>query len=435
MNFHKSESLLDRAKVFMPGGVNSPVRSFKAVGGNAFVAKMGEGAYLTDIDGNRYIDLVCSWGALIHGHNHPVIRERIQEVLSRGTSFGVTSKIEIDLCEKMNQTVPNLEMLRLVNSGTEACMSAIRLARAVTKRNMILKFDGHYHGHADSFLVAAGSGLATLQTSGSAGVPESTIHDTLVLSFNDEKSLDEVFHQYGNQLACVILEVVAGNMGVVAPQLSFLSKLRDLTKRHHCLLIFDEVMTGYRLSLAGAQGVYGISPDLICLGKIIGGGLPVGAYGGRREFMEMIAPLGSVYQAGTLSGNPLGAAAGLASLEIILENENIFYQKLDAATSEWRSQMESHIRSKGYSASVSQVGSMISVFFKDRAPQNYREAKASDTQQFNRFFWALMKRGVYFPPSAFEACFVSAAHCQDSVMEPLMSASREALDDVFESGD
>ncbi|MDB5039109.1 MAG: hemL [Bacteriovoracaceae bacterium] len=433
MIFEKSEAILNRARRVTPGGVSSPVRSFKHVGGNAFVAKHGDGAYLFDVDGNKYIDLVCSWGALIHGHNHPRIRTAIEQVLQSGTSFGITSEKEVELCELLTKSVAGLQMVRLVNSGTEACMSALRLARGATKRDLIIKFDGCYHGHGDSFLVGAGSGVASLPVSESAGVTEKTLEDTIVLPFNDVEALEATFKARDGEIAGAILEVVCGNIGVIAPEPEFLSALRSLTQKSKSILIFDEVMTGFRLSLSGAQNLYGISPDLICLGKIIGGGLPVGAYGGRADLMEHIAPLGSVYQAGTLSGNPLGCAAGIASLELILENEKFFYQALDAYGSEWKSQMDSHIASKGYAASVAQIGSMISVFFTPDLPRNYADVKTADKGRFKKFFWALMKQGVYYPPSPFEACFLSIAHDHE-IMEKVTEASFLALDEAFRDG-
>jgi glutamate-1-semialdehyde 2,1-aminomutase len=430
MKNNKSSSFFERAQKTLPGGVNSPVRSFRSVGGKPFIAESGDGAYLRDIDGNTYVDLVSSWGALIHGHNHPRIRESITEALRKGTSFGVTGEREVLLAEKMKSFVPGFDLVRLVNSGTEACMSAIRLARGATKRELILKFDGHYHGHGDSFLVAAGSGVAALHESASAGVPQSTVDSTLVIAFNDRQALAKVFDDFKGRIAGVMLEVVCGNMGCVLPDPEFLRDLRRLTQNDGALLIFDEVMTGFRLSRGGAQEIYGIEPDLSCFGKIMGGGLPVGAYGGRRDIMENVAPLGSVYQAGTLSGNPLGAAAGLASLELIEEEGVLFFQNLDAACSEWRSQLEAHIRSKGYPASVNQMGSMLSVFFCPEAPTNYAEAKKSDLNKFKTFFWSMLEQGVYYPPSQFESCFLSACHTGE-VIDRVVEVSLSALDKAY----
>jgi len=322
------------------------------VGGDPFIAARGSGPFIYDIDGNEYVDLVCSWGALIHGHDHPKIRDRIELALKSGTSFGITCELEIQLGEAIQKAFPVCELVRLVNSGTEACMSALRLARGATGRDLILKFDGHYHGHGDSFLVGAGSGVSTLHRSESAGIPQQTVEKTLVIPFNNPEAVKSIFAEHGSRIAAVILEVVCGNMGTVAPNLDFLRELRNQTKKSGSILIFDEVMTGFRLSRQGAQGIYGIEPDLVCLGKIIGGGLPVGAYGGRKEIMEKVAPLGPVYQAGTLSGNPLGSAAGLASLELIEENEISLYNSLDHFASEWKSDLDSYIGSKSYLVSV-----------------------------------------------------------------------------------
>jgi len=430
LNFKSSEALMEISKKLMPGGVSSPVRSFSSVGGGAFVARSGDGAYLYDVDGNKFIDLVCSWGPLIHGHNHPAIQSAVDEVLKRGTSFGVTSEPEIALCEKIVQFVPSVEMLRLVNSGTEACMSSIRLARAVTGRDMIIKIEGHYHGHSDHFLVSAGSGLATLGTTSSKGVPKAQSQTTLVIPFNSVEAVERAFAEFGNQIAGVILEVVSGNMGVVKPNLEFLSRLREKCDEYESLLIFDEVMTGFRLSKSGAQGMYPVRPDLTCFGKVIGGGFPVAAYGGRQELMEWVAPLGPMYQAGTLSGNPVGSAAGLASLEIIEKNPDHFYQSLDSAGSEWKSRLEAHIAHHSYPVSVAQEGSMLSIFFRPECPKDFREAQDVDLARFRMFFWALLEEGVYYPPSAFESCFISAAH-DEPIMERVAEASLRALDHSF----
>jgi glutamate-1-semialdehyde 2,1-aminomutase len=425
-----SEQIFARSRRVTPGGVNSPVRSFKSVGGKPFVASRGDGAYIYDVDGNRFVDLVCSWGALIHGHNHPRIRGAIEETLKHGTSFGITSEKEVVLCEMVTKAVSGLDMVRLVNSGTEACMSAIRLARGFTGRDKIIKFDGCYHGHGDSFLVGAGSGVTALPVSESEGVPRKTLDDTIVLPFNDADAVEQAFEKNNGHIAAVILEVVCGNIGVIAPNPEFLSRLRTITQSANALLIFDEVMTGFRLSLGGAQTLYGIQPDLITLGKIIGGGLPVGAYGGRADIMENIAPLGAVYQAGTLSGNPLAASAGVESLNLILENEKFLYQSLDAHGSAWKSRLDSHIQWKGYPVSVAQMGSMISIFFRPELPTNYTEAKDTDRERFRKFFWALLEHGVYYPPSAFEACFLSSAH-DDEIMDFVANASIQSLDEAF----
>jgi len=425
ISLKSSNEFMERAMKILPGGVNSPVRSFRSVGGRPFVALKGEGAHIFDIDGNSYIDLVGSWGPLILGHREPRVLKAIEEALQNGLSFGITSEPEVLLAEKISSAVPSMEMLRLVSSGTEACMSVIRLARGYTKRRLILKFDGHYHGHADSFLISAGSGVATL---GLEDLKNQNL-ETIVLPFNNVEALQECFETYGDHLAGVILEVVTGNMGVVLPEPEFLKELRRLCSASGTLLIFDEVMTGFRLSWQGAQGIYAITPDLSCFGKIIGGGMPVGAYGGKREIMSHIAPLGSVYQAGTLSGNPVACSAGLRTLEVIEEGGATFYQKLDSMTAQWASELKAHIQHRSLPVSVVQIGSMLSVFFREQAPRNFQEAKDSDIERFNKFFWALMNRGVYFPPSAFESCFVSIAH--EEVLEPLMEASLKALDEVF----
>jgi glutamate-1-semialdehyde 2,1-aminomutase len=430
LNFTHSNRLNESARSVMPGGVSSPVRSFNSVGGSPFVARSGKGAFIQDVDGNEYIDLVGSWGPLIHGHSHPTILEAVREELSRGSSYGITCESEIKLCQKIVEAVPSVEMIRLVNSGTEACMSAIRLARAATGRELIVKFEGHYHGHADPFLVAAGSGLATLGTSSSDGVPEAQVKSTICLPFNSVESLELAFQKYGDRIAAVILEVVSGNMGVILPEMEFLQSLRKLCDQSKSLLIFDEVMTGFRLSLAGAQGIYPIKPDLSCFGKVIGAGFPVAAYGGRRDLMQLVAPLGPMYQAGTLSGNPVGTAAGLASLNLILENPNHFFQNLDSAGSEWKAYLEAHITHKSYPVCVEQTGSMLSLFFRPEIPKNFSEAKDAEIHRFKTFFWSLLEDGVYYPPSAFESCFLSSAH-DGVVMEKVAEASVRALDRSF----
>lgn len=432
LNFRRSNEIVEKAKKIMPGGVNSPVRSFSSVGGNPFVASKAEGPYLYDVDQNRYIDLVGSWGPMIHGHLNPQIIEAIEAAVGKSTSFGVTSVPEVRLCEKMVELVPSVEMIRLVNSGTEACMSAIRLARAYTKRNLILKFEGHYHGHGDSFLVSAGSGLATLGMSASAGVTEQCSHETIVIPFNNSEALENCFSKYGNQIAGTILELVTGNMGVVVPSADYIHLLRELCTKHSALMIADEVMTGFRLSMKGAQGLYNVEPDLSCFGKVIGGGLPVGAYGGKQEIMSIVAPLGPMYQAGTLSGNPLASAAGLKCLELIQEDEKLFFQTLDSRGSNLADYLRAHIEHKDYPVSIAQAGSMLTVFFRKDLPKNYQEAKESNTQLFSKFFWALLERGVYYPPSQFEACFLSMAHDQE-IMDRVAGAICEALDESFKN--
>lgn len=430
LKMSKSNAWMERAKKVMPGGVSSPVRSFASVGGHPFVAAKAKGAYIYDVDGNQYIDLVGSWGPLIHGHRHPEIESAIKQAMEDGVSYGVTSSPEIKLCEKIVEFVESVDLVRLVNSGTEACMSAIRAARAYTGKDLIVKFDGHYHGHADSFLVAAGSGLATLGMSASKGVPQSVSERTIVIPFNNREAVEECFKTHGDQIAGVMMEVVTGNMGVVAPDLQFMQALRSNCDKHNSVLIFDEVMTGFRLSKSGAQGLYGFTPDLSCFGKVIGGGLPVGAYGGKKEIMQIVAPLGPMYQAGTLSGNPLGSAAGLKSLELMEEAGDLFFQSLDAKAFEWKSRLEAHIDHHQYPVCVAQIGSMVTVFFRSELPTCYAEAKECDLDQFSQFFWALMKRGIYYPPSQFEACFLSSQH-DSEIIERVAQASCDALDEVF----
>ncbi len=430
MKFIQSEEFFNRARKIVPGGVNSPVRSFRSVGGKPFAVSKAQGPYLWDLDGNKFVDLVCSWGALIHGHNNERLQKSVIDAVRDGLSYGITCEREIELCDLITRSIPCMEMVRLVNSGTEACMSAIRLARGATGRDLILKFDGHYHGHGDSFLVAAGSGVAELPVSDSAGIPKHTLETTLVIPFNDRAALKNVFEKFGSRIGGVILEVVSGNMGVVLPDPMFLKELRDYTNACGSVLIFDEVMTGFRLSLQGAQGLYGINPDLMCLGKVIGGGMPVGAYGGSRKLMEKMAPLGPVYQAGTLSGNPVSCAAGIESLKIIREDEKYFYQNLDASSAEFQNQVVSHVRAKGYPVSVARAGSMLTIFFRSELPKNYQEARQVDIEKFKTFFWSLLQRGVYYPPSAFEACFISSVH-DESVLGFVTDASLKALDEAF----
>ncbi len=430
MKSTRSEDLFSQARQVFPGGVNSPVRSFRSVGGRPFVAVRGSGPFIVDADGNELVDLVGSWGALIHGHSHPTIEAAIQSATRDGTSFGITSEREIRLGQKMKELLPSADLIRLVNSGTEACMSAIRVARGFTNREVIVKFEGTYHGHGDSFLVAAGSGLTAQSTPDSAGIPGSTLANTIVLPFNNSSALKEAFEKFGDKIAGVMLEVVCGNMGVVVPEFDFLNSLRGLCTQYKSVLIFDEVMTGFRLAMGGAQEIYGITPDLTCYGKIIGGGLPVGAYAGRREIMEMIAPLGPVYQAGTLSGNPLGAAAGLASLELIEKDRKHFYQRLDYHSHEWADALNAHIESRSYPVCVARAGSMFTVFFTAEAPKNFSDAKKCDLERFKKFFWSLLNQGVYYPPSQFEACFLSARHDSD-VMGRVIEASCRALDEAY----
>ncbi|MBV8809342.1 MAG: glutamate-1-semialdehyde 2,1-aminomutase [Acidobacteriaceae bacterium] len=402
MNTAQSEALFTRAKDVIPGGVNSPVRAFRGVGGTPRFIASGDGAQILDVDGNEYIDYVCSWGPLILGHRPKVVIDAIAAVLELGTSFGAPTGREVELAELIIDAVPSVEMVRLVNSGTEACMSAIRLARGFTGRELTLKFEGCYHGHVDSLLVKAGSGVATLSLPDTAGVPCGFSETTIALPFNDLDAVERVFRDQGDRLACVIVEPVAGNMGCIPPEPGFLEGLRRVTERYGALLIFDEVMTGFRLSRGGAQELFGIKPDLTTLGKIIGGGLPLAAYGGRAEIMQKIAPAGPVYQAGTLSGNPVAVSAGVAMLRY-LESHRDVYDTLEKATAEVTARAPEGVR-------VNRVGSMATFFFRPGPVRNYEEAKGSDTAVFSRFFHHLLERGVYFPPSQFEAFFVSTAH-------------------------
>jgi glutamate-1-semialdehyde 2,1-aminomutase len=424
MNRQRSHKLFEEAKRLMPGGVNSPARAFGAVGGEPVVIDRGAGAYMWDVDGNRYIDYVGSWGPLILGHSHPVVVKAIEEAARCGTSFGAPTAAENDLAELIVAAVPSIDRVRLVNSGTEATMSAIRLARGFTGRDVIVKFAGNYHGHVDSLLVAAGSSAATLAVPNSPGVTAGTSRDTLVLQYNDVAGLHEAFAAHGPRVAGVIFEPVVGNMGVVVPSEAFLSALQDLARKHGALLICDEVMTGFRVAYGGAQQLLGIEPDLTTLGKIVGGGLPVGAYGGRAEIMDHVLPAGKVFQAGTLSGNPLATAAGRAMLRLLRDDPP--YERLDRLSA----RLESGLREAASAASLPQqfarVGSMMTLFFAKAPVTDWPTASRCDTQQFAKWFWGMLERGVYLPCSQYEALFVSAAHSEADV-DATISAAREAL--------
>jgi glutamate-1-semialdehyde 2,1-aminomutase len=408
----------------MPGGVNSPVRAFKAVGGTPFFVARGEGCYLWDVDGNRFVDFVCSWGPLILGHAHPEVVAAVKEAVERGTTYGAPTELEVALAEKIQQAVPSMEMLRLVNSGTEATMSAIRSARGYTGRKKIVKFEGCYHGHADYLLVKAGSGAATFGIPDSAGVPEGTAQDTIVLPYNDIEAFNKTMDAMGEEIAAVIVEPIAGNMGVVLPKPEFLAALRQQTEKHGVVLIFDEVITGFRVAYGGAQSLYGIKPDMTCLGKIVGGGFPLAAYGGRKEIMQTVAPLGPVYQAGTLSGNPVAVTAGLKTLEI-LERDNP-YPELERRTKQLTQVISEAAKEAGVPVQINQIASMFTVFFTDQPVVDYASARRSDTQRYARFFHALLERGVYFPPSQFEAAFLSTAH-DDEALSFAQDAVRSAM--------
>lgn len=420
----KSRAAFLRAKGFIPGGVNSPARAFGAVGGEPIFIARGEGPFLFDIDGRRYLDYIGSWGPMILGHAHPAVIAAIQEALQDGTSFGAPTQRESELAELIVQAMPSIEMVRMVSSGTEAAMSAIRLARGFTKRNAIVKFAGCYHGHVDSLLVQAGSSALTHGVPTSPGVPDGCTNDTMVLRFNDVSDLERAFGEKGSDIAGVIVEPVVGNMGLVKPRSEFLKRLRELTAKFGSLLIFDEVMTGFRLAYGGAQALFQVVPDLTILGKIVGGGLPVGAYGGRRDIMQHVMPAGPVFQAGTLSGNPLAMAAGIATLKQLRENPP--YDRLERLGQ----RLEDGIRAAAIAANIphhmTRMGSMWTLFFTDREVLDYDSAKMSDTARFAKFFWAMMDRGFYLPCSQFEAAFISAVHSEQQIDETL-SAIIESL--------
>ena len=413
MNFAKSQSLYQRALKIIPGGVNSPVRACKSVGADPLFIERGEGCMIYDADGNRFIDYVGSWGPLILGHRHPAVMEAIISVLERGTSFGAPTDLEIELAQMVIDAVDSVDVVRMVNSGTEATMSAIRLARGATGRDIVIKFDGCYHGHADTLLVAAGSGVATLGIPGSPGVPEAVAQHTVSLPFNDKDTFEKVMDEKGDKIACVIVEPVAGNMGMVQPADGFLEALRELTAKHGAILIFDEVMTGFRVAYGGAQSLYGIVPDLTCFGKVIGGGLPVGAYGGKKEIMSQIAPQGTVYQAGTLSGNPIAMTAGIATLKQ-LKKDGV-YESLEERSSRLVAGLASAAQRAGVPAKVEHVGSMLGMFFTDRDVACFDDAKTCDLELFSSFYQGMREQGVYIAPSQFEALFLSSAHTDEHI--------------------
>jgi glutamate-1-semialdehyde 2,1-aminomutase len=414
LNYSKSEELFRRAQAVIPGGVNSPVRAFRGVGGNPIFIARGEGSHIFDTDGNEYIDYVGSWGPLLLGHRHPEVIRALEEALEIGTSFGAPTEREVELADEIRAAVPSIEMVRLVNSGTEATMSAIRLARGFTGRDLTVKFEGCYHGHVDSLLVKAGSGMATLGIADTQGVPRAFCDTTIALPFNSVDSVEQAFQAHGAKIASVIVEPVVGNMGCVLPAPGFLQALREITARHGTLLIFDEVMTGFRLARGGAQELYGIRPDLTTLGKVIGGGLPIGAYGGRADIMSRIAPSGPVYQAGTLSGNPLAVSAGLAMLWHIKAHPGI-YAQLESRAARLTGSAPAGV-------TVNRVGSMFTFFFTDQPVTDYESAKRSDTVGFGRFFRLMLERGIYLAPSQFEAAFLSVAHSEEDIDKTIKAA-------------
>ena len=420
----RNESLFQRSQKVIPGGVNSPVRAFRSVGGTPRFFERGQGAWLWDADGRRYIDYVGSWGPMILGHAHPEVVRAVQEAAAGSLSFGAPTERELEMAELLTRLLPSMEMVRLVSSGTEATMSAIRLARGHTGRNLIVKFEGCYHGHADALLVKAGSGALTFGQPSSAGVPADTTRHTLVLDYNDVDGLEAAFATQGDEIAAVILEPVVGNMNLVRPGPEFVRALRDLTARHGSVLIFDEVMTGFRVGPQGAQGLFGITPDLTTLGKVVGGGMPLGAFGGRREIMEKLAPLGPVYQAGTLSGNPVAVSAGLTTLRLV--GEPGFFDRLGEVTRRLVDGLTAEARAAGVEFSADHVGGMFGIFFRSTPPRTFPEVMTCDKERFNRFFHLMLDQGIYLAPSAFEAGFVSAAHT-DEELSLTMAAARQAF--------
>ena len=430
---NQSETLFQRAGQHIPGGVNSPVRAFKAVGGTPVFIDKADGAYLYDVDGNRYIDYVLSWGPMIMGHNHPIVRQAVIDRAEFGLSYGAPTELEILLAERICEALPNMEMVRMVNSGTEATMSALRIARGCTGRDAIVKFEGCYHGHSDSLLVKAGSGALTFGVPSSPGVPASLAEHTITLTYNDPESLRQCFAQRGHEIACVIVELVCGNMSCILPTPEFRAALREVCDQSGALLILDEVMTGFRFGTGGAQTYYGIDADLTALGKIIGGGMPVGAFGGKRRYMEYVSPLGPVYQAGTLSGNPIAMASGLATLSII--SEPGFYEPLFARTTALCEGIQEQADKAGVPFTTNHAGTMFGLFFTD-APkvENYQQVMACDTQRFAKFFHSMLRQGVYLAPASYEAGFMSSAHT-DADIEHTIAAAAQAFAEIIEDQD
>ena len=425
MRHDQSSALFAEAQRFIPGGVNSPARAFRAVGREPVFIVRGDGCRIWDADGNEYIDFVGSWGPLLLGHRHPAVISALRDVLDVGTSFGAPTEAELEMAQLICELMPSIEMARLVNSGTEATMSALRVARGYTGRDVVVKFEGNYHGHVDSLLVKGGSGLATLGISDSAGVPEGFARTTLPLPYNDVGAVEESFGRHGDEIAAVILEPVVGNMGCVPPGPGFLKRLRELCTAHGAVLIFDEVMTGFRVALGGAQELYGVTPDMTTLGKVIGGGLPIGAFGGRRDIMESVAPLGSVYQAGTLSGNPLAVAGGLAMLRFLRENPET-YEQVESSAARLQKGLMAAAEAAGTTITTNRVGSMLTVFFTDRRVRDWDGAATCDTAAFGRYFRGMLAQGIYLPCSQFEAAFVAACH-GDAEIDRTLDCARRAF--------
>lgn len=423
MNFEKSKKLFEKSKLYMPGGVNSPVRSYAGTGITPPFIVKGQGSKIWDEDGNEYVDYVGAWGPLILGHNNKQVKDAIIHQLENGTSFGAPTSLECETAELICDLIPSVEMIRMVNSGTEATMSALRLARAYTGKSKIIKFAGNYHGHGDSLLIKAGSGALTHGEPDSAGITKETAQNTIIADYNDEKGLNYIFEKYKNEIAAVIIEPVSGNMGVVPATQSFLNKLRKITENNNALLIFDEVMTGFRVALGGAQSLYNINPDITCFGKIIGGGLPVGAYGGKKDIMSLISPSGTVYQAGTLSGNPITMIAGLTTLKILAKNPEI-YVELENKAQLLEKKLLNLIKKYSLDAKINRVGSMLTLFFTKDEIYDYKSAKKSDLTAYNKFFTSMLNSGIYIAPSQFEALFISAAHTVEDIQKTLESAEK-----------
>ncbi|SFN83882.1 glutamate-1-semialdehyde 2,1-aminomutase [Nitrosospira briensis] len=423
----RNQQLFERSQEYIPGGVNSPVRAFKSVGGTPVFLQRGQGAYVLDADDKTYIDYVGSWGPLILGHAHPEVIEAVQAAARKGLTFGAPTEAELEIAELLCKLVPSIEQVRVVSSGTEATMSAIRLARGYTGRNRIVKFEGCYHGHDDALLVKAGSGALTFGHPSSAGVPVETASSTVVLDYNDLDGVEQAFSQFGEEIATVIVEPVAGNMNLIAPKPGFLQGLRELCTRHGSVLIFDEVMTGFRVGLECAQGLYGIKPDLTTLGKVIGGGMPMAAFGGRRDIMQCLAPVGAVYQAGTLSGNPVAVAAGLATLKLVQAPN--FYEELASRTRQLTEGLAAAAEKDDIAFSAQSIGGMFGLYFRKNLPESYAEVMSCDKDAFNRFFHSMLREGIYFAPSAFEAGFVSAAHGDAEISKTLLTAEK-----IFSAG-